>query len=347
MNAPTIAQSFAEAAQSKVPDFAEMSARFELALQQAACRINLLDKPLNGAAAAYNSFSYMPGAGAPTFVNTMHVHAGAPEAERSISRWHEGIHAIHSATVAAAHCSPYNMGNMNLILSPASFVQYINLTERAAMAGTAMLGYLQGEAAFKEALGKEPATFEDFDAAMGANGHNLSSALNRVARECLNKNSNFYMKAWGARQSDESLTLYNYYIWQSLKEYHNANRFIYGDQLEDKPSPIFVRLSDEDIMGIGNVLGVNAFGDGYPDSFFAAKQELMMKHQSWMDGLNMMHGVPDEDHLPTIRQALDVHYGMTPEQFIAHSTAHKHGDDEPALRAIKTSNLVYLSADRS
>lgn len=342
MEAANISETFEQKAANPNPDFAEMSARLEQGLTDAKCDIRLLDSIRNGAVADFAAFTYMPGTGKPTFANSIGLNGNKPESERCISTWHEGIHAIHTAKVPAAHCSPYNMGNMNIILSPTSFIQYVNLTERAAMAGTAMMGYLEGSEEMKEKLTSEPATFEDFKAAMESNGHDLSLALNRVARECLNKNSNYYMRAWGVREKDEPLTLYNYYIWQALKEYHDANRFKFGDQMEDLPKPIFVRMSDEDIMEIGNILGINAFGEGYPDSFFSAKPELMVKHASWLQGLNIMHGVASESSLPTIRQALDKYYDMTPEQFIAHSMNYKHGDATPKLKTEVHSNIIFF-----
>ena len=219
------------------------------------------------------------------------------------------------------------MGDLNIVLSPSSYILLTLLTERAAAAGVSMLGYLDGTPAIRKAVAKEASTVEDFEAAMGANANNMQVALNRVARESLMKNSNEYMLAWGNRPSNEALWLRNYYVWQALREYHESNRFKYGDLLYDSPRPTFVRLGPEDVAAIGNILGVNAFGsDAKPDTFFVQNPTLMIKHQDWLRGLNTMLGIPDDKELPTIREALEQYYGITPGEALEFSRNYRHGD---------------------
>ena len=255
---------------------------------------------------------------------------GRTEAEEKVSRWHEGIHAIHANTVPATHFTPYNMGNLNIILSPSSYLLLTLLTERAAAAGVSMLGYLNGTPEIRKAVAREAGTVEDFESALAANNFKIDVALNRVARESLMKKSNEYLLGWGehgARSNNEPLWLRNYYVWQALKEYHSANRFTYGDFLYDTPPPIFARLGEEDVAQIGNILGFNAFGTADdPDSFFVRNPTLTGRHWDWLNVLNQLHKVPDESKLPTIREALAQYYGIEPQEALEFSKGYKHGD---------------------
>jgi hypothetical protein len=144
------------------------------------------------------------------------------------------------------------------------------------------------------------------------------------------KKSNEYLLGWGrhgARSNNEALWLRNYYVWQALKEFNNANRFTYGDFLYDTPPPIFVRLGEEDVAQIGNILGLNAFGaPDNPDKFFVRNPVLTGRHWHWLNNLNGLHGVPEESQLPTLREALMHYYGVTPDEALEFSKRYKHGD---------------------
>jgi hypothetical protein len=328
---------------------ADIIARFETELAAAGCEIVDYESS-NTQPADYRAFEYFPGKGKKTFINRIGIAQTAldregrivprPPAEILVSRWHDGTHARQANTIPAAHFTLYNKGNLNIVLTPESYVKYVLATERAAMATTAMLGFLDGTPEMREALKKEPVTFEDYESAFNASGGNHAHALNRVMRECLMKNSNEYMPAWGGRQKDEALYLYNFYCWQALKTVHDSNRIKFADKLYDLPKPIFVRLDDEDFMQIGSVLGFNGFGEDRPDTFFTARPDFMEYHNTWLQGLNLIERVPPENEAPTLRQALANYYGITPEEGMAFSKQYKQGDPYLPLLGPDASKVV-------
>ncbi|MCC7304671.1 MAG: hypothetical protein IT558_00260 [Alphaproteobacteria bacterium] len=276
--------------------------------------------------AHFSPFESTPGIGHHTYLNTMYV----DEKDRSraaveISRRHEGAHAILWGKLAAAHASPYNPA-APIVLCPRDWGRLMRNTERAAMAYNALLGFADTDANIKEAMKLEPGTAEDFGAAMKANSNNTEVALNRVARECLERNSNFYMLPTGKRTEKEALTLRNYYTWYSLKTFQDCERFNWTYALEDGPAPIFVRLGEEDILQMGELLGLNAFGRGRPDSFFTDQAPLMWKHQNWQNALNHRFGILNSDELPTVREALNDYFDITPRKFLEFSKSYKQGD---------------------
>ncbi len=174
---------------------------------------------------------------------------------------------------------------------------------------------------------KEPGTVEDFAAAMKANNFNIEVTLNRVARECLEKNSNYYMLPTEKRAEREPLTLRNYYTWYSLLKFHESALFTHDYELSDLPAPIFVRLDNQDILEMGQLMGLDAFGgEGRPGSFFTEQDPLMRKHQRWQNSMNYNLGILDSDKLPTVREALRDYFGVTPEQFLEFSKNYKQGD---------------------
>ena len=334
---------FDGAANKKKFDPKDLLVAFEQQLDESGCSVVDWKNPSSASTPAmYSAFFYSPGQGERTFDNTMKLSQGKPKAESMVSRWHEGFHAIDTSNVLAAHFTPYNMGGLNIVLSPQSFIKYIRLTERKAMAGAAMLGYIEGSDEMRKALSKEAATFEDFEEALKAYEGDFEAALNRVARQCLVRPSNELMVAWGDRKESEPVRLYNYYIWQALKEYSSSNRFIFGNQLHDYPSPIFCRLSTEDILAIGNILGFSAFGAGKPDSYFTDGPQLMIKHQRWLDGQNVTHAVPPENELPTVKEALSMFYGMTPDEALLFSKNYRQGEPWPEAKGPDASKLAFI-----
>jgi hypothetical protein len=195
------------------------------------------------------------------------------------------------------------------------------------MAYNAMLGFADPDMNVRAAMKKEPATVENFAAAMAANNNNLEVALNRVARECLEQNSNFYMLTRPERPEKEALSLRNYYTWYSLLKFQESALFTHDYELSDLPAPIFVRLDDQDILEIGQLLGLDAFGgEGRPDSFFTEQAPLMWKHQKWQNTQNFHFNILDSNQLPTVREALRDYFGKTPEEFLVFSKNFKQGD---------------------
>ncbi|MFN3700589.1 MAG: hypothetical protein ACK4VI_03595 [Alphaproteobacteria bacterium] len=342
MTSQNMVVEFSGVADQRVFKPQSLQEKFENELQRIECKTAVSSK--DSFTADYCPFIYPPKKDEPSFQNQLNIPQKIQSSdEATVSRWHEGFHAMHTANTPAAHCSPYNAGNLNLVLSPQSFVQYIVLAERSAMAGAALLGYASDSEAIREAMRKEAATVDDIEAALRANAMNYEVALNRVARECLLRNSNKQMVAREGRPEPEALWLSNYYVWQALREYSACNRFVYDDQLYDAEEPIFVRLSSEDILQVGNILGFNAFGNGSPDSFFSDPPYMMMKAKRWLEALNIQNNVPPEHELPTLRQALDIHYGITPEEFLAYSKSYKGGQEHLPKKAVDTSKVVFAN----
>jgi hypothetical protein len=307
------------------PKLSDLPGLFEAELKESGVKYEIRSAGSNTSPAHLTPFLYAPGEGKPTYLNTMYVDEGRAPALIKISKRHEGAHAILWSCSAAAHASPYNMASP-IVLCPRDWGRFMRNSERAAMAYNAAAGFVEKDPDFREALAKEPGTAEDFAAAMLASGGNIEAALNRVARECLEKNSNYYMLPTGKRKEKEYLTLRNYYTWYSLRRFEDSNTFTWDYELADMPAPIFVRLDDEDILQIGQLLGFSAFGRQRPDSFFTEQDPLMWKHQRWQESLNYKMGILNSDQLPTVRQALRRYFGKTPDEFLEFSKNYKQGD---------------------
>jgi hypothetical protein len=297
-------------------------------------------KNSGGSIACYTPFLYAPGQGKPTFMNTMFVDEEGrdPEAVK-VSKRHEGLHALYWNKSAAAHASPYNMA-APIVLCPRDWGRLMRHSERAAMTYNAMLGHADPDAKIKEAMKTEPGTAEDFQKALEAANGDPDAALNRLAREVLNRNSNFYMLPTGKRAEKEPLTLRNYYTWYSLLRFEDSNTFQWDYELSDMPAPIFVRLDEQDILEMGEMLGFSAFGGERPDSYFEQQDPLMWKHQRWQQSMNLKMGILSSDSLPTLREALRDYFGKTPEEFVEFSRNFKQGD-EP-LQQIKPIEVTTI-----
>ncbi len=318
--------------------------RFEAELEQSGVEYVVRKGYAGSTPAHFTPFLYAPGTGNPTYLNTMFVdEKGRTPAEILVSKRHEGAHAILWSKLAAAHASPYNMASP-IVLCPRDWGRLMRNSERASMAFNAMLGFSDPDADVREALQSQPGTLEDFEAAMAANSGNVEVALNRVARECLEKNSNYYMLPTGKRTEKEPLTLRNYYTWYSLSKYEDSNTFKWDYQLADMPAPIFVRLDDADILQMGELIGLSAFGSDRADTFFTEQAPLMWKHQRWQESMNYKMGILNSDALPTVREALRDYFGITPEQFLEFSKKYKQGDAPlPQVKPVETKILPFAS----
>lgn len=324
------------------PDLAHIVKKLDSELVKSGVRYETWQSAADTSPARFIPFIYAPGFGSHTYSNTILI----DERDRAVgeietSRRHEGAHAILWSKSAAAHASPYNMA-APVVLCPRDWGRLMRNSERAAMTYNALLGFADPDAAVKEAMKKEPGTVEDFAEAMAANSNNIEVALNRVARECLEKNSNFYMLPTGKRTEKEALTLRNYYTWYSLLRFQDSNTFNWDYELADMPAPIFVRLDDEDILEMGELLGFSAFGRGRPDSFFTDQSPLMWKHQRWQNSLNLKMGILDSNELPTVREALDVYFDVTPQEFVEFSKNYRQGDAPlPQTRPVETKFIAH------
>jgi hypothetical protein len=259
--------------------------------------------------AIFASFAYPPTPGTTGFTNTVFVGEQAMSHRHSLlsALAHEYTHALQTARSAALHASPFNAGT-DIILCPRDFVTACERMEQDAYAKQAwFLSLLRtahsGEPDFSTADPVPVATFNTLRAA--ASG----SATAAMRQAALN------MLACPGFHSDSGnlVSLAESYHEMAL----NAYKKVISQRLRDNPHGLqFARMEDEDILAIGRSHGPALFGDDHLLPIFKGPADLSPANRQFLDELNMMLGITDEDRLPTLGNALAAK-GRTRESLMA------------------------------
>lgn len=292
---------------------------FDAAFAQTGCTVSLDSAPAGSAPASYLPFIYCPEGGGKTFRNEILIRstrrtdegivARTPE-QIEISARHEKMHSIQWARNPALHASPYNQASP-LVLSPESWVLMTILTERDAFVKTAWLNALDLAARPSDTMARqaetETVTPSDIDSARG----DIRAALERAST------------VWDQRlkhktAADEpDTTLLDHYIRQAIEAYEDSNRL----NSRRLAAPVFVRLSQEDILKIGASFGPSTFGEGAINHAFSRLPLMRPELWSRLQALNQKHGITNELSLPTFSEAL-AHIQQTPRQYLEASRTH-------------------------
>jgi len=200
------------------------------------------------------------------------------------SRTHEGVHAIQFGRSAAAHATPFNVG-AKIMLCPRDAVLLEELKERDAFAKQLLLDKI---------------LTDDRYAASGIRF--FENELQGYARTILRK-----------LQWNDEMTFLDYYRGKAMGEYETRMK----DRHKAEGDIIYVRLEPEDILGVGDSLGLHSFGTSPADAM-TWQRPLTPDQEARLEALNQALGIRNEGGLPTLGQALAAQ-GLTRASFLARS----------------------------
>lgn len=200
------------------------------------------------------------------------------------SRTHEGIHAIQFGFSAAAHATPFNVGS-KIMLCPRDAVLLEELKERDAFAKQRILDKMLAD-----------------DRYAASNMNFFESELQGYARTILRR-----------LQWNDEMNFLDYYRGKAMGEYEIRM----ADRHKAEGDIVYVRLEPEDILGIGDSLGLHSFGTSPADAM-TWRRPLTPDQETRLDALNRTLDITDEGGLPTLGQALQAQ-GLTRAAFLARS----------------------------
>ncbi|MGZ9108930.1 MAG: hypothetical protein ACXW4B_08945 [Micavibrio sp.] len=200
------------------------------------------------------------------------------------SRTHEGIHAIQFGRSAAAHATPFNVGT-KIMLCPRDAVLLEELKERDAFAKQRLLDKMLTD-----------------DRYAASNVTFLENELQDYARTILR-----------TLQWNDEMTFLDYYRGKAMGEYETRM----ASRHKAEGDIVYVRLEPEDILGIGDSLGLHSFGTSPADAM-TWQRPLTAAQETRLDALNRTLGIADERVLPTLGQAL-AGQGLTRTSFLRQS----------------------------
>lgn len=270
------------------------------------CIIDERIKP-NGSPAVFVAFTLNPDEGGHTFPNTIFVDLGRNEHRVKISKRHEFIHAMQWNGVPALHASPYNLAS-RYVLSPESWVLMTLLTERDAYAKTAWLNALDIEEGATPGFTAQAKTEVVIPADINLKAYDIRAQLQKASL------------CWDGRFPNDQkiITLLDHYIQQALRTYGKGHELRAENGGEP---PVYIRLSQEDILAIGSTFGPSTFGDGQVDPVFTSLPRMRPDLWNKLQDLNRTYGISSEQNLPTLSSILAV-TGQTPQGYMEASKAH-------------------------
>lgn len=163
----------------------------------------------------------------------------------TMSRVHEGDHAMAYANAAIIHTSPFNTNASYCVMCPETFLTLIDLTERNAYAKQGWLASLaaEKEPEFYVQTEDDAVTAQEFKDMRAKHGGDLEAALLEAARESLKK--------WKAGAG----TYANHYHLLALESYEARLRYLRKAGIQ----PFFVKMDPQDLADIGQTFGPNIF----------------------------------------------------------------------------------------
>lgn len=254
------------------------------------------------------------------FINQINIFNASNPFRLTISIGHEATHADTWQKSPILHASPYNNGNPikpNIILCPEDAVRLELASEEVAFAvqkWVVSMAGMQNEEFYKFENNSliMPQSFEAVRWETGS----LKEALTYVGIQSMH-----------AQMSFQSYSFGQHYALHALEQYRDCHRLT-------KYPEIFipVRLTEEDLMQVGETIGPNIMGDPRLASQQDPKRFLIPESRALLDDLNAHLKIGDKNDLPTFREALDYHYGLNPEQFLE---ASKTPIKQPEMRVLR------------
>lgn len=247
--------------------------------------------------AAFRSFVWPPLAGQAGFQNV--IAYGAPVLDDMghlfAARVHEYIHALQYRRAAVLYADPFNAAD-DVVLHPLAYVQRKERLEQDAYAKGAWIQSLSVDRHkdVAAALDATPLSVADFTA-LRAQGGALVDVIARAAAQAAHCHG-----LW--LHNDATHPARDLWHQLALEEYAGILR---ARRKAGQLPATYVRMGYEDIVAIGDTLGVNAFR--HDRALAEALPELSASNRALLAQIEQEFGLPAHDSLPTLRQHLKAH----------------------------------------
>lgn len=192
----------------------------------------------------------------------------------TMSRVHEGDHAMAYANAAIIHTSPFNTNASYCVMCPETFLTLVDLTERNAYVKQAWLASLavKQDPDFYSQTEDDPITAREFELMRERNGGDLDATLLTATQGALSK----WKKDCGSYA--------NHYHAGALEAYEARLKYLHEKGIQ----PFFVKMDMTDLADVGNTYGPNIFA-GREE--FLRCPKLSDKNAAHLQRLNTAYGL--------------------------------------------------------